>query len=205
MAFSLHRSSQAAGRQTIRSSGLLACWPAGLLACALLLLGPHARPAEEAPLSEYQVKAALLLNFVRYSDWPVGAFAKTNSPYVIGIVGRDPFGADLEKAFEGKTNKGRPFLLKRVSSDQEIRVCHLLFVPSSERRRSRDLLEKLQGAPVLTVGESSDFLDQGGVINLLLKNGSVPFEINLEPARIARLKLDANLLKVAASVRGKHE
>lgn len=170
-----------------------------------MLLCPRARPAEEVQLPEYQVKAALLLNLVRYSDWPVGAFAQTNSPYVIGIVGRDPFGADLEKTFERKKVKGRPFLLKRISSDPEMRACHLLFVSSSERRRSRDLLEKLRGAPVMTVGESPDFLDQGGVINLLLKNGSVPFEINLEPARIARLKLDANLLKVAASVRGKHE
>ena len=168
-----------------------------------MLLCPRARPAEEVQLPEYQVKAALLLNFVRYSDWPVGVFAKTNSPYVIGIVGRDPFGADLERAFEGKTNKGRAFVLKRVSSDQELRACHLLFVPSSERRRSRDLLEKIQGAPILTVGESSDFLDQGGMINFLLKNGSVRFEINLEPARAARLKLEANLIQVAISVRGK--
>jgi len=58
---------------------------------------------------------------------------------------------------------------------------------------------------VLTVGESPEFLDQGGIINFLLKDGSVRFEINLEPARIARLKLDANLLTVAVSVRGKHE
>jgi hypothetical protein len=171
----------------------------------LLLFCPHTRPAEQAPLSEYQVKAALLLNFVRYSDWPAGGFAKTNSPYVIGIVGRDPFGADLERTFERKIVKGRTFLLKRVSSEQEIRACHLLFAPSSERRRSRDLLEKIKGAPVLTVGESADFLDQGGAINLLIKDGSVRFEINLEPARIGRLKLDANLLDLAVSVRGKYD
>jgi hypothetical protein len=169
----------------------------------LLLFSPRARPAEEVQLPEYQVKAALLLNFVRYTDWPATAFADARSPYVVAVTGRDPFGKDLEKAFEGKTNKGRAFVLKRVSNEQEMRACHLLFVSSSERRRSREMLEKIKGAPVLTVGESSDFLDQGGVINLLLKNGSVPFEINLEPARIARLKLDANLLAVAVSVRGK--
>ena len=171
----------------------------------LLLFCPHARPAEETPLSEYQVKAALLLNFVRYSDWPASAFVDARSPYVVAVVGRDPFGKDLEKAFEGKTVKGRTFLLKRVSNEQEMRACHLLFVSSSERRRSRDLLEKIVGAPVLTVGESPEFLDQGGVINLFLRDGSVRFDINLEPARIAQLKLDANLLTVAVSVRGKHE
>jgi hypothetical protein len=169
----------------------------------LLLLAPPARPAEEAPLSEYEVKAALLLHFVRYSDWPAKAFPYAESPYVVGVAGRDPFGKDLEAAFEGKSVKGRSFLLKRVSSEQEMRTCHVLFVATSERRRAADLLRKLADAPVLTVGESSEFLDQGGMIHLRLKNESVRFDINLEPARNARLKLDANLLKVAASVRGK--
>jgi hypothetical protein len=188
--------------ESVRGRSPLLILPLAPLLLLLLLLCPPARSAEEPPLSEYQVKAALLLNFVRYSDWPANGFAKTNSPYVIGIVGRDPFGTDLENTFE-KNVKGRPFLLKRVSSDQEIRACHLLFVPASERRRSRDLLEKLKGSSVLTVGESADFLDQGGVINLLMKDGSVRFEINLEPARIGRLMLDANLLDLAVSVRGK--
>lgn len=155
------------------------------------------------PLSEYRVKAALLFKFVRYSDWPAAVFVDASSPYVVGVAGRDPFGKDLEKVFESKTVKGRKFLIKRVSTEQEMRACHLLFVASSERRRSADLLKKLVGVPVLTVGESSDFLDQGGMINLLLKDESVRFDINLEPARRAGLKLDANLLTVAASVRGK--
>jgi hypothetical protein len=169
----------------------------------LLFGGLSVRPAEEAPLSEYQVKSALLLNFVRYSDWPATAFATPASPYVVGIVGRDPFGKDLEKAFERKTVKGRPFVLKRVSGEHEMRACHLLFVSSSERRRSRELLEKISDAPVLTVGDFPDFLDHGGMINFLIKDGTVRFEINLEPARGAALKLDANLLKVGVSVRGK--
>ena len=169
----------------------------------LLFGGLSVRPAEEAPLSEYQVKSALVLNFVRYSDWPATAFANPGSPYLVGIVGRDPFGKDLEKTFEGKTVKGRPLVIKRVSGEKEMRACHLLFVSSSERRRSRELLEKVSDAPALTVGDFPDFLDHGGMINFLIKDGSVRFEINLEPARRARLKLDANLLKVAAFVRGK--
>jgi hypothetical protein len=168
-----------------------------------IIFCPRAQPAEEIQLSEYQVKAALLLNFVRYTGWPATAFANTNSHYVVAITGRDPFGKDLEKAFDGKTVKGRTIVLKRVSNEQEMRACHLLFVSASERRRSRDLLRKIQGLPVLTVGESPDFLDESGVINLVLKDGSVRFHINLEPARIARLKLDANLLAAALSVRGK--
>jgi len=209
MASSLHSEfeqvGRPAGRQASRHSGLLSFRPAGLLACVWLWFCPHAVATEEAPLSEYQVKSALLLNFVRYSEWPTTAFANPGSPYVVGVVGRDPFGKDLEKAFERKTVKGRSFVLKRVSGEQEMRACHLLFVSSSERRRSRELLEKISGAPVLTVGDFPDFLDHGGMINFLIKDGSVRFEINREPVRNARLKLDANLLKVAVSVRGKHE
>jgi hypothetical protein len=181
-----------------------ACLLAGALWFILLpLFSPPARSAEGSPPSEYRVKAALLLNFVRYSDWPASAFADPGSPYVVGVAGRDPFGEDLEKVFEGQIVKGRKFVLKRVSTEQEMRACHLLFISPSERRRAAELLRKLAGAPVLTVGESPDFLDHGGTINLLLRNESVRFEINLEPARAGRLKLDANLLGVAVSVRGR--
>jgi hypothetical protein len=168
----------------------------------MLCLALPVRSAEETPRSEYQVKAALLFNFVRYTEWPAAAFADPRAPYVIGVAGRDPFGKDLEKVFEGKTVKGRPFVVRRVSTEEEMRGCHLLFISASERRRMSELLEKVKGAPVLTVGETPDFLDQGGSINLIIKDESVRFEINLEPARAARLKLDANLLKVGVSVKG---
>lgn len=162
-------------------------------------------PAADAPRSEYQVKAALLLNFVRFSEWPSAAFAGTNSPFVIGVLGRDPFGKDLERTFEGKIVRGRAFIIRRLSDEQGMRNCHLLFISYSERRRLRDLREKLKGAAVLTVGEMDEFLDYGGVINIRLKNGSVKFDINLKAAQDAQLKLDANLAGSAESVRGKYE
>jgi len=211
MSFDKQNSEGEKGQRGRRAEGLFPLFPFSSFLrripwlLFLFFAGLSVRPAEEAPLSEYQVKSALLLNFARYSDWPAAAFANPGSPYVVGIAGRDPFGKDLEKTFERKTVKGRPFVLKRVSGEKEMRACHVLFVSSSERRRSRELLEKISGAPVLTVGDFPDFLDHGGVINFLTKDGSVRFEINLEPARGVRLKLDANLLKVAASVRGKYE
>jgi hypothetical protein len=172
----------------------------------LLFLWLPAMPAADAPRSEYEVKAALLLNFVRFCEWPSTAFANSKSPYVIGVLGRDPFGKDLEKTFEAqKAIRGRPFVIKRLSDEQEMRNCHLLFISSSERRRLRDLREKLKGATVLTVGETDEFLDSGGVINIRLKNESVKFDINLKAAQAAKLKLDANLVVLAESVRGKYE
>ena len=161
--------------------------------------------SQQMPVSEYQVKAVWLLNFARFVEWPAAAFTNAHSPLVVGVVGRDPFGRELEKALEGKTVKGRCFQIKHVSTDAELRACHILFVAGSERRRARDLSERLKGGSILTVGESDEFLDQGGIINFLLKDNSVRFEINLKAAQPAELKLDANLLKVAVAVRGKYD
>src|ERR1043166_1966592 len=136
--------------------------------CALLASvagsGHAPLPAEEAPVSEYRVKAVWLLNFARFVEWPASAFPAAHSPFVVGLLGKDPFGKELEKALEGKMVKGRSFRIKRVSSDPEMRGCHILFVSGTERRRSRDFSEKLRGAAVLSVGEWDEFLDQGGVI-----------------------------------------
>jgi hypothetical protein len=159
----------------------------------------------QEPLSEHQVKAVWLLNFARFVEWPESAFAGPNDPIVVGVAGKDPFGAGLEKVFSGKTVKGRSFRIRQVSTDQEMRGCHLLFVVSSDRRKPRDWAEKLKRAPVLTVGETEEFLGDGGIINFVLKDSSVRFEINLKAAQAAGLRLDANLLKVAVSVRGKYD
>jgi len=161
--------------------------------------------AEDASFSEYEIKSAWLLNFARFVDWPTTAFESPQSPIVIGIAGKDPFGRLLEKAFSGKTVKGRSLLVKRMAVDQKLSRCHILFVSVSERRRFRDIFEKLRASAVLTVGEADGFLDEGGIVNFVLKEKSVRFEINVQAAQAASLKMEANLLKVAVSVRGRYE
>jgi hypothetical protein len=177
----------------------LACW-VGLVS----LLSTNLRSQETAP-TEYQVKAVWLLNFARFVEWPTNTFPHDASPFVVGVLGKDPFGKDLERAFERKTFRGRPFTFKRISSESERYGCHILFVPSSERRRFREGADKLRRAPVLTVGEGENFLEDGGIINFTLKDNSVRFEIDVKAAQAAKLKLNANLLKVAATVRGKYD
>ncbi len=162
-------------------------------------------PAPGPQYQEYQVKAVWMLNAARYTEWPSTAFPAHDSPCVVGVFGKDPFGKDLDAAFAGKTLQGRRFELKRVSSEDDARGCHILFVPAAERRKWRDLNEKLGKASVLVVGESADFLDQGGIINFVIKADSIQFEIDLRNAQKAGLKIDANLLKIAARVKGKYE
>ena len=192
-------------RSTARAAWGIWRWCLGLVAAGLTLNGILAPRAAEPAVSEYQVKAAWLLNFARFVEWPGGAFDNPRAPFVVGILGRDPFGKDLEQTFAGKTVRGRAFEIRRVASDDDVRGCHILFVADSERKRFREQVVKTAGAPVLTVGENEDFLDGGGIVNFLLKDKSIRFEINLTAAQAAGLKLDANLLKVAVQVRGKYD
>ncbi len=178
---------------------------ARLLLAALFLWPPPAGRAQPAEAPEYDVKAGLLHNFASFTDWPGSAFASTNAPFVVGVLGRDPFGPALEEILSGKTVNGRSMVVKRLAVGQDLKQCHLLFVPASEKRRQRDLLDKLKSAPVLTVGESDDFLDHGGAVQLLFKDKSVGFSVNLKPARTTRLRISANVLRLATSVRGSYE
>ena len=176
-----------------------------LIALMLIGLGPVSSRAEDGSFSEYEIKAAWLLNFARFVNWPTNAFASPEAPIIIGIAGKDPFGRSLEKAFAGKTVKGRPLIVKKPVSDEELRQCHILFVSVSERRRFRDIFERLGTNSVLTVGEADGFLDEGGILNFVPKEKSIRFEVNVPAAQAADLKVEANLLKVAVSVRGKYE
>ena len=188
-----------------RSSPAVWLRVAALLAPLLAGIGPIGSRAGDASFSEYEVKAAWLLNFARFVDWPTNTFESPETPIVVGIAGKDPFGRLVEKAFKEKTVKGRSLIVKRLTADHELSRCHILFVSAAERRRFRDICGKIRAMPVLTVGETDGFLDEGGSINFVLKEKSVRFEINLQAAQAAGLKLEANLLKVAISVRGKYE
>jgi hypothetical protein len=173
---------------------------AGLALCATLVPG-----AGEAPFSEYQVKSTWLLNFARFVEWPATAFPNAKAPFVVGILGRGPIGTDLEQVFAEKSVKGRAFEIRRLTPDSDVTGCHILFVTASEKRRFADTLAKIAGGPVLTVGETGEFLEQGGIVNFLLKDKTVRFEISLTAAQAAGLKLEVNLLKVAVAVQGKYD
>ncbi len=178
---------------------------AGWVVAGMVLLGHVAGGSGATVAPEYQIKAQLLVNLSTFTTWPAGTFETTNSPIVIGIVGKDPFNQFLEKAVEARARGGRPLKLKHVGTDAEIKECHILFVSSSERRRLKDLKQRWKAAPILTVGEADEFLDNGGIINFVLKGQLVRFEISVESAKAAGLKLDAKLLSVADSVRGKYD
>jgi YfiR/HmsC-like len=168
------------------------------------LCGPNRCSAAETPsLTEYQVKALCLLNFAKYIEWPAQTFAASNSPIKVGIFGENKFGDDLKIAMQGKCIGERPIEIKAVSSEPEWRNCQVLFISESENKREAGILNRVKSLPILTVGESEEFLAEGGVVRFLLKDGKVRFEVNLNAARTARLGISSKMLSLADTVQGK--
>lgn len=149
---------------------------------------------------EYPVKAAFLVNFAKFAEWPAGSLQAEASAVSICVLGRDPFGELLEKTVAGRSVGGRPIVIQRHSDVDGARACHVLFIASSESDRLALILDRLAGQPVLTVGESGGFARRGGVIGLVVEDNLARFEVNLHAAKRKGLLLSSKLLGVARVV-----
>ena len=174
-----------------------------LLALFGLLTGTRYVSAGETALREYQVKALFLFNFAKYVEWPPVCFEQTNTPIRIGIIGESNFGDDLNKAVAGKRIGGREITVRQMEKDGDLGHCHILFISSSEKKRLGEILSRVSSMPILTVGESEQFTQQGGIINFIKKEGKVRLEIDCDAARRTKLQLSSKLLSVADVVKGK--
>jgi hypothetical protein len=175
-----------------------------LLAFALFAVAsplPGTLTRAQAP-NEYQVKAAFLYNFAKFVEWLPEAFGESEAPFVVGVLGEDPFGNALDQIINGKSVNGRPLVVKRLKWGQNLRSCHILFISSSEQKRLVQIFESLRGANVLTVGDMDKFGQQGGVIHFIMEESKVRFEINAEVAGQARLKISSKLMALAKAVVG---
>jgi YfiR/HmsC-like len=151
-------------------------------------------------LGEYQLKAAFLFNFAKFIEWPAASFAAPQSPFVICIMGTDPFGRTMDDALQGKTVGDRPVTVERSKDLAEARHCQMIFVSSSEKHRVADILEGLRGAKVLVVGETDGFAAAGGTIQFTLEENRVRFLINTDAASRAGLNVSSKLLSLARVV-----
>jgi hypothetical protein len=156
--------------------------------------------ADSTTPTEYEVKAAFIYNFAKYVRWPEASTSETRKPFVIGVIGRDPFGQALDDAIRGQSLQGRAVSVKRFGKVEEIADCDILFISSSEKNNLQRILEVLHKAPVLTIGDMDRFAERGGMINLTTEEARVRFEINVEAAERAGLKPGSQLLRLARIV-----
>ena len=164
-----------------------------LLCCLAMTAG--AQPADE-----YQVKGAFLFNFAKFVEWPASTFPRADTPLQICVLGEDPFGPEFEQSISEKIVQGHRVEVAHPDGASHARTCQILFIAGSERRRIPEILRQLKGTSTLTVGDTPAFAQMGGIINFVLDQNRVRFEINLEAAELAHLKLSARLLNVAKLV-----
>ena len=168
--------------------------PALVVLAAACAAGPG--HAAEKP-DEYAIKAAYLFNFARFVAWPAGTHCDALR---IVVVGDDPFGDELDRVLADKRVSGLPLAATRWPRMRDPEPCSVIFVASSER--ADKILESVRARPVLTVGESREFLDNGGAIALVLERGRVRFDVNARAVSEAGLWLDSRLLGLARTVEG---
>jgi hypothetical protein len=179
-----------------------------LLILAALNVGPDCYAIASDEALEYQVRAAFLLNFTRFIEWPPSAFADGDSPMAICILGDDPFGNIIDQLVSGELVGGRKIVVRRIGNPPLPQTCQVLYIRKTENgnaeaaRSGKELSGNLPtgGPGVLTVGEGNAFVREGGMIAFILDTRRVRFDINQTAAENAGLKLSARLLSVARTV-----
>lgn len=161
---------------------------------------PAARPQQPA-LSEAHVKAAFVYNFAKFVEWPAQALP-ADAPVVVGVAGDLDLAAVVRETLRNKSVQGHGFEVRYFPPNENLSLCHILFVASHEKLHVQRILHVAQDAPTLTIGEIRGFSDWGGIIELVLEDNKFRFEINAGAARRGGLRVSSRLLRLARTVKG---
>jgi hypothetical protein len=168
-------------------------WPA-------LLLMANAIALAAAPVSEYQVEAVFLFNFAHFVEWPPTAFRSADAPFVIGVLGADPLGTNLDEVVRGEAVNKHPLVIERYRRVAEIGDCQILFIPASELAHLSEILAALKGRSVLTVTDAKETAQRGVVIGLINQDNRIRLRIDVEAAKAGNLVISSKLLRPAEIV-----
>ena len=163
------------------------------LCCALCGLPLRASEPED------ELKAAVVLSFLRYSEWP--ATARTEGALTVGVLGRPALLQTLRRVLDGKSVESRPVKVVELKPGDNPGGCQIVYWAASKPGEIRLALVAASAAHVLTVGESERFLELGGAVNLMLVDGRISFEVDLEALDRAGIAISSKLLRFG-QVRG---
>jgi hypothetical protein len=193
-----------------------------ILGLAAAVMSKHDQGAwGQAPDPERlsRIKAGLVLNFVRYSEWPAEAFASDESPIAVVVLGKSGIEADLEKVLAGQKVRGRALQVRHVDYPQpqegeatvsedrlreffsDLRAAHAIFVGDSERDRLDAILKNMEGTDVLTISDIAGFAERGGMLGLVIRQERMAFDANREEIQRTRIKVSSHLLQLARIVK----
>lgn len=202
---------------TIRQTNLVAYLFVMVAGCVLCLAPTASAASESAKYKEYEIKAAFMYNFLKFADWPAEKNEANDKKIIISILGKAPFGDTLE-SIEGKSAEDKKVVIKKFKGIEEleksgekdsnklhpeieaIRKSHLLFICPSEKKHIREILGSVKNHNVLTVADTEGFLEAGGIINFLMEENKVRFEVNMTAAKNTGLEIRSKLLRLAKRV-----
>jgi hypothetical protein len=164
----------------------------------LLLFGAAAYGAE--PLAEYRVKAVFLFNFAQFVEWPQQTFRAPEAPFVIGILGNDPFGSELDTVVKGETVGQRRLQVERYRNVSELQDCNILYIARNEIEHLPQILAAVRGRSILTVSDADDADQSGVMIRLLTQRNHIRMQIDVGAAKRDNLTISSKLLRPAEIV-----
>jgi hypothetical protein len=165
--------------------------------CLTLSLAAFSR-ADSTVSREYKVKAAFIYNFAKFVEWPAQKLPNDGTQIVVGVLGQNPFGDELENALKGRLINGRSVVVRQFDNVEAAKEAHLLFVTLSDESKLRKTLKEYG---TLTIGQTESFARNGGMITFSFEDDRLRFEINIGAAEQAGLKISAQLQKLAKTVR----
>jgi hypothetical protein len=165
-----------------------------LFSCALCCAAQ-----ELAVDNPYKIQAAFIRNFAHYVNWPEKSFTGDKESWRVCIAGPDPFGQVLEQTLKGREEQGRAFSVIRSDDEDVLVQCHIVFIAYKDAARRRSAMERLKRKPILLVGDSPEFLREGGVIAFQTSD-RVRMGVNLDQAKAASLVIQTRMLEVSSEV-----
>lgn len=185
-----------------RFSHLNACraFVAGLFLALLTLAATNTSALTEEQLAEYKIKAAFLYKFGSYIEWPDNAFAAEDTPFTVGIIGAEELADSLEEIVANRTVGGRPVEVRKLDFADPLSGVQVLFIGQTGPEILASVLETTKQQPVLIVTETEDSLSLGSMINFVVADNKVRFDVALDSAQRSNLKISSRLLAVARKV-----
>ena len=166
----------------------------------LLMLASANAGAQYSRSREYNIKAVFLYNFTQFVEWPETAFPTPGSPFVIGIVGDDPFRTAIDAIVTGEKVKEHPIVVQRFATLKEVDNCHIIFVSGPEAESYAKSGSELRNKSILTVSDAPGFAKMGGMIRLVMQENKIKLQINPTVAKAAQLSISSKLLRLAEIV-----
>ncbi|BCU05719.1 hypothetical protein Atep_03960 [Allochromatium tepidum] len=152
------------------------------------------------PFDEIDRRANFLLNFAFFIQWPASAFDSASAPLRYCVLGNPELSASLQRTLAGERVAGRPLQLAGVQEQTAWRRCHVLYLDHRAAESMSRVLAEVREAPVLTVGDTQDLVQAGGMVSLVREDGRLHPMINRETAARAGIRISSKLLRLATLV-----